>query len=90
MISIYICYNIVYIRIYRLAIYGLFINRIEFPLTGFYFYYLGFLNIYIGIFYLDFIVVTNSADSISAQQVNTVDLFVITLNMSVLTICITK
>lgn len=59
MISIYICYNIVYTKIYRLAIYGLFINRIEFPLTGFYFYYLEFLNIYIGIFYLDFIVVTN-------------------------------
>lgn len=59
MISIYICCNIVYIRIYRLVIYGLFINRIESPLTGFYFYYLGFLNIYIGIFYLDFIVVTN-------------------------------
>ena len=36
-----------------------FINRIEFPLAGFYFYYLGFLNIYIGISYLDSIVVTN-------------------------------
>ena len=59
MISIYICYNIVYIRIYRLQYMDFFINRIEFPLSGFCFYYLGFLNIYIGIFYLDFIVVTN-------------------------------
>ena len=59
MISIYICYNIVYIRIYRLQYMNFFINRIEFPLAGFCFYYLGFLNIYIGIFYLDFIVVTN-------------------------------
>ena len=59
MISIYICYNIVYIRIYRLQYMDFFINRIEFPLSGFYFYYLEFLNIYIGIFYLDFIVVTN-------------------------------
>ena len=79
-----------------------FINRIESPLTGFYFYYLGFLNIYIGIFYLDSIVVTNmwifvnnnvvtnKTDSISAQQVNTMDLFVTTLDTPVLTICTTK
>ena len=35
-------------------------------------------------------VVTNKTDSISAQQVNTMDLFVTTLDTSVLTICTTK